>query len=204
MSGCEKTKLPTVITKPMGQVFITSAIGGEGDVIDDGGATVIEKGVCWSDSESPTIEDNRRSIGNGLGSFAFYIEHLSAQTMYYVRAYAKNHAGVGYGNQITFVTHPPLTPSLISSSASFITQTTAISGGNILDDNGAEVTVRGVCWSTSLYPTINDNKTSDGSGTGLFVSQISGLISKTTYYLRAYALNSEGVGYGNGITFTTP
>lgn len=63
----------------------------------------------------------------------------------------------------------------------------------------------GVCWSTTNpYPSIGNNHTSDGSGIGSFVSYISGLSSKTTYYLRAYATNSIGTSYGNPISFTTP
>ena len=84
-----------------------------------------------------------------------------------------------------------------------ITKTTAISGGNITYDGGANVTERGVCWSTNQNPTIADNKTTDGSGTGSYTSNVTGLTANTTYYVRAYAINSEGIGYGNEVSFTT-
>lgn len=94
-------------------------------------------------------------------------------------------------------------PSITSAPVTEISYITASSGGNITSENGASVTARGVCWSNSQDPTISDNKTSDGSGTGSFTSALTGLIPNTTYYLRAYATNNLGTGYGNSISFTT-
>jgi uncharacterized protein (TIGR02145 family) len=84
-----------------------------------------------------------------------------------------------------------------------ITKTSATAGGNITSDGGASITARGVCWGNTTKPTIGDNKTTDGSGIGKFISQVSGLAQNATYYLRAYATNSAGTAYGNEITFTT-
>lgn len=96
-------------------------------------------------------------------------------------------------------------PSLETNSVSSITANSAISGGNITDSGGTTVTARGVCWGTSENPVIdnNPNITSDGTGTGSFVSNITGLIADTTYYVRAYATNSAGTAYGNEVSFTT-
>jgi hypothetical protein len=90
-----------------------------------------------------------------------------------------------------------------TTAVSNITQTTAASGGNITSDCGASVTARGVCWSTSANPTITDNITTDGSGTGSFVSTLTGLTVASVYYVRAYATNSLGTAYGNQVSFTT-
>jgi len=85
-----------------------------------------------------------------------------------------------------------------------ITQSSATSGGNIKSDGGFPVTARGVCWSTSSNPTTSDRYTADGSGTGIFTSEISGLSGNNTlYYVRAYATNSNGTEYGNQLSFTT-
>jgi hypothetical protein len=73
----------------------------------------------------------------------------------------------------------------------------------ISSDGGEVVTARGVCWSVNANPTISDSKTSDGSGTGTFVSNLTGLTQGTTYYLRAYATNSVGTAYGNEVVFKT-
>ena len=100
---------------------------------------------------------------------------------------------------------PAVLPTVTGSTAtSNISYTTANSGGTITNDGGAAITVRGVCWSTSSNPTIAlSTKTIDGSGTGSFTSTITGLVGATTYYVRAYATNSEGTAYGNQVVFTT-
>ena len=79
----------------------------------------------------------------------------------------------------------------------------AICGGNIIYYGDDEITVRGVCWSTLPNPTINDNKTTDGSGTGSYTSNLSNLASQTTYYVRAYVTNEVGTVYGEEVSFTT-
>jgi len=94
-------------------------------------------------------------------------------------------------------------PVLSTTAVTDITQATATCGGNITSDGGATVTARGVCWSTNQTPTISDNKTTDGTGVGNFVSSISGLTANTTYYVRAYATNSNGTAYGSAMSFTT-
>jgi uncharacterized protein (TIGR02145 family) len=94
-------------------------------------------------------------------------------------------------------------PSVITTLASGITQTTASSGGNVTLDGGSAVTERGVCWSTSANPTITENHTSDGSGTGVFSSSLTGLLQYNLYYVRAYATNSVGTSYGNEVSFYT-
>ena len=98
---------------------------------------------------------------------------------------------------------PIVLPKCSTTVASFITTSTAMSGGKIIDDGGAEITARGVCYNTSPNPNISNFKTSDGSGMGTFNSTLSGLISNTTYYARAYATNSAGTGYGTEVSFVT-
>lgn len=98
----------------------------------------------------------------------------------------------------------PTTSVLTTTNASNITLIGASSGGSITSDGGADITARGVVWSTTQNPTIAlTTKTVDGTGTGSFTSSISGLAANTTYYVRAYATNSAGTSYGNEITFTT-
>lgn len=95
------------------------------------------------------------------------------------------------------------TATLTTAAATSVTSALATSGGNITDDGGAPVTARGVCWSTSPNPDVTGNHTTDGAGSGAFASNITGLASTTTYYVRAYAINSAGTAYGNQVSFTT-
>lgn len=97
--------------------------------------------------------------------------------------------------------HTP--PLVTTTSVSSISSTTATSGGEVTNDGGATVSARGVCWSTGQTPTTGDSKTTDGSGTGSFSSTITGLTANTIYYVRAYAINSSGTGYGSEVSFTT-
>jgi hypothetical protein len=95
-------------------------------------------------------------------------------------------------------------PTLSTQAASVIGTTTATSGGNITNDGGSAITARGVCWDTSPDPTISlPTKTSDGTGSGVFSSSLTGLSSGTTYYIRSYATNGVGTVYGNQLVFTT-
>ncbi len=94
-------------------------------------------------------------------------------------------------------------PTLSTSPATEITYSTVLTGGNIEDHGGDEVTARGVCWSTSAKPDISGSHTVDGEGIGIFSTSIEGLTPGLTYYARAYATNSAGTGYGNEVTFST-
>ncbi|MFN5830617.1 MAG: fibrobacter succinogenes major paralogous domain-containing protein, partial [Bacteroidota bacterium] len=84
-----------------------------------------------------------------------------------------------------------------------ITSSSASSGGNITNNGGTNVTQRGVVWSTNANPTTANSSTSNGIGNGSFASNLIGLTASTTYYVRAYAINSAGTSYGNQVSFTT-
>ena len=88
-------------------------------------------------------------------------------------------------------------PTVTTNEVENITFTSAICGGEVTYDGGSEVTARGVCWSTNQNPTIEDNKTTDGAGAGIFTSNLTNLESNTTYYVRAYAINEAGTAYGS-------
>jgi uncharacterized protein (TIGR02145 family) len=94
-------------------------------------------------------------------------------------------------------------PVISTDSVTSISVTTAVCGGEISNDGGSSVNSRGVCWSKNELPTIIDNKTIDGSGTGTFASKLTGLSANTKYYVRAYLTNSNGTFYGTSISFTT-
>ncbi len=195
--------VPVLTTAAITGITRTTAVSG-GNVIENGGAEITNQGVCWSTSPGPTTDDGLTSEDTGSRTFRSTITGLTPGTTYYVRAYAENSAGTGYGNEVNFTTTAAGVPTLTTGPVSDITRTTAVSGGNVTGDGGADVTARGVCWSTSPNPTTADTTTSDGSGSGTFTSSISGLSAGTTYYIRAYAVNSVGTSYGSEKSFSTP
>jgi uncharacterized protein (TIGR02145 family) len=197
------TNLPLLTTTSVSSILNTTAISG-GIITSDGGSVVSERGVCWSIGSTPTISDNKTSDGVGGGSFISNINNLLGSTNYNLRAYATNNSGTGYGMTLSFTTSPPVAPVLTTTTISNITSTSAKSGGNISTNGGALITARGVCWSTSSNPTITGNKTTDNIGSGVFNSDLTGLLPGYTYYLRAYATNNVGTTYGNELNFTTP
>jgi len=191
---------PTLTTTAASGITGTAAVSG-GNVTNDGGANVTARGVCYSTTPAPTIANSITLDGTGTGVFISNLSGLSIGTTYYIRAYATNSAGTGYGNEITITTLN--IPTLTTTAVTSILGATATSGGNITADGGASVTVRGVCWSTTTGPTIANSTTSNGTGTGVFTSNLTGLTIGTTYYVRAYATNSIGTAYGNEVSFTT-
>lgn len=169
----------------------------------DGGNTITARGVVWNTSINPTIALNTKtSSGTGTGTINASLTGLTASTVYYVRTYATNANGTVYGNEISFTT-TGIIPSLTTTAASNININGFTTGGNISSDGGNLVTYRGICWSTSANPTINDNRILSGTGTGTFTITLANLNVATTYYVRAFATNSAGTAYGNQQTIST-
>jgi uncharacterized protein (TIGR02145 family) len=198
---CIKNYIPEILTDSVGSVTESLAYA-YGNIISNGGSDVIERGVCWSTTNNPTKSDNYSEAGSGTGTFIATISSLIPNTKYYARTYAINNEGIAYGNEISFTTEMGI-PELTTSPVSSITSTSAMSGGNVINDRGYHVFSRGVCWNKTGEPTTSDDHTTNGSGTGLFISSITGLNPNTTYYVRAYATNSQGTGYGEELEFKT-
>ncbi len=114
-------------------------------------------------------------------------------------AVASNTMNVGFWFMYKTTSIPVLTTDAITS----ITLNSAVSGGVVTSAGWLPVTEKGVCWNSSPNPTIANNKTTNGAGTGTFTSNISGLTQSTLYYVRAYATNGTGTAYGNEQMFTT-
>jgi len=193
---------PQLFTTPIYELAHRSAVSG-GFSINDGGAEITARGVCWNTSANPTILNNLTNDGTGSQDYASDITGLNPSTTYHIRSYATNSIGTSYGNELVFTTLGLSLPSLTTASVNLIFNTTAISGGNVTDDGGSSISAKGVCWNTSTNPTLLNGFTNNGSGIGNYISNMAGLVPNTTYYVRAYATNSIGTSYGNELSFTT-
>ena len=192
-----------VTTSDITDILSTTASCG-GEVTMNMQQEVTARGVCWSTSQEPSVDNSKTTDGSGVGSFTSAITGLAAGETYYVRAYATSPLGTVYGNQRQFTTTTTTLPTVSTDPVANIEATSATCGGNVISDGGRPVTARGVCWSTSQNPTTSDRCVANGSGVGEFTSTLNGLTPRTTYYVRAYATNTHGTAYGAQRTFTTP
>lgn len=194
---------PEIATYNPGLISTNYATAG-GNISSDGGAEVTARGVVWNIEGEPETSDNITLDGTGPGSFESEMTGLDAGTTYYYRAYATNDAGTAYGREVNFTTLEERTaPEVTTNSITDIMVETAEGGGEVTAWGGDTVTVRGMVWNTEGEPTLDDHKTEAGSGLGSFVSTLYPLESDTKYFVRAYATNSVGTGYGLTRMFTT-
>jgi uncharacterized protein (TIGR02145 family) len=204
VTGSNSGIIPSVTTAPVTNVSDSSATCG-GNVTDEGSSPVTLRGVFWSTDSIPATSDPYTIDGTGTGTFTSQMTNLQPNTEYFVMAYATNSAGTGFGGIVSFVTDilPGSLPWVSTTGITNITDSTATSGGEVIDEGSSPVVSRGVCWSTIQNPTLADPHTSDGTGPGFFTSNLSGLMPGTPYFVRAYATNSTGTSYGGEASFTT-
>ncbi len=201
-NSCKKDPtIPVLSTEPATEITINSATLG-GNITSDGSAAVTLRGVCWGTDDNPTAEGDHIEAGAGTGKFSCLVEGLDPNTIYHVRAYAQNNVGIAYGNDVVFATGIAA-PVITTTQVSAITATSAISGGVITYDGGAQITESGICWSTTPDPDLDDSFVLNNTGATSFSSTLTNLSPGTKYYVRAYAKNSEWTVYGAQMTFLT-
>jgi uncharacterized protein (TIGR02145 family) len=196
--------LPVVITSAISNITTTSAQCG-GEVTSSGNGTVSERGICWDTTGNPSLQNYIGHIisGSGTGVFSNTLSGLIDGTIYYIIAFATNEKGTSYGEIKSFPTLQLSIPIVLTNEVTGITSYTANCGGEVIGDGNGTVTSRGVCWDLNTDPIIGNclGYTTDGEGIGSFNSSITGLYEGNTYYVRAYAINEEGIAYGTNVTF---
>ncbi|MFD3407092.1 hypothetical protein SKC37_00360 [Aquirufa sp. HETE-83D] len=174
----------------------------EGNILKDGNDGITERGFAYHTAAKPKVTNKTTKSGLGIGFFSAKATDLLPNTQYFVAAYAINKSGSVYGTDLSFNTPksaPRLSPTVIAS----FTPYSAVITSSITLDGGSPITERGICWSTTAGAKITNNKVVSGSTTNAYDTPIANLNPGSTYYVRSYALNAVGVGYGQEITLKT-
>ncbi len=174
-------------------------------ITSNGGAAITANGVCWALTASPTTANSKTTdTAAQSGSFSSSLTGLTANTLYYVRAYATNSVGTVYGNQVSFTTLPNLA-TLSTTAATSITGASATSGGSISGTAIGTITAAGVAYATTAAPTTSNSVAAAATlvQSGAFTASLTGLAPGTLYYIRAYATSAAGTAYGAQSSFTT-
>jgi hypothetical protein len=166
---------------------------------------IIESGVCYGTAINPTVFSSLvKSTGSLVGSINLNILSLLKQTSYYFRAYAKLSDGrIIYGNNLNFTTSGSSLALLVTLPATNISSNSFTLNGEVRQEGGSVIKTRGFVWSKSPNPILTNNLTTNGSGLGVFQAIINGVTGNTSYYIRSYGINDQGVVYGNEIIVKT-
>ena len=152
--------------------------------------------ITLSNTGTLTMSQSPPTPSSGIATFSGFLFTSGGETVT-LSASDGSLTSEANSNNIDVKVSPTVTTTSISS----IATTTVSSGGNVTSDGLGTVSARGVCWNTGGSPTTADSKTTDGSGTGIFASSITGLSACTQYYVRAYATNECGTSYGSEESF---
>jgi len=213
--------LASLTTMSIGGIATSSATSG-GNISDDGGTAVTQRGVVWSTSTNPTTANNSTNNGSGTGSFTSNLTGLTANTTYFVRAYATNSAGTAYGNQLSFNTtggtgvissllcyYSTISGTLTEGMpASGVSSSVTYTGGNGGTHNGQTVNSTGV---TGLIATLAPGSfatgnggvtysitgTPSGSGTASFALNIGGQSCNLTVMVISSSPLNPNLTYGS-------
>ncbi|MDR1860000.1 MAG: DUF1566 domain-containing protein [Bacteroidales bacterium] len=200
--------MPTISTQAVSSINIGAGTATfNGTILTVGDPAYTERGFVYADTHNPTIDDTKKSVsGSGTGAFSANITGITEGKTYYVRAYATNSKGTAYGDEVSFNFNAVM-PSVSTDDVSNITQSSVVLNGTIISVGDPVYTERGFVYGTNRNPAIGDNGvtklTAPGAGAnGIYsVSVTTGLTTGTTYYLRAYAINSGGTAYGEEQSF---
>lgn len=205
---CFSCKKPSDFTSPLGILVLTDSaklvssttvvVGG--NVKEEGPSALIERGICFSTTPNPRLQNLVQRSGTGLGTFQIRLVNLSPNTSYFYRAYAFSLTDTAYGNILEFTTS---SFDVSTADANVITANSALLGGAVNSEGGSTLLERGICYSTSPFPTLSNAKLSAGNGLGSFQVSLQNLLPDTRYFFRAYAYNALDTAFGQQKEFIT-
>jgi hypothetical protein len=201
-TGCKKRDVPVVSTATASNITINGVTGG-GNITDDGNAGVVARGVCWGTAQNPTVSGSHSNDGNGTGIFTSTLTGLNSGTAYYMRAYATNSEGTGYGLPVSFTTLGQ-TPLATTLDATNILSIGATLNGSV-NANYLSTTVTFEYGPTTSYGSTLSAVPSPVTGNSVtsVTADLTGLTPGVTYHFRIKTVNPLGTTYGSDKSFTT-
>lgn len=202
LNSCKKEEVPVLTTAKVTNITGTSATGG-GTITEGNTADIAERGLCWSKDNNPTTINDRTIELGGTATFTSGMTDLDAATTYYVRAYAINTAGTGYGEAVSFTTLGQA-PAALTQTASNVSTSSATLNGVVVANHLSTIVTFEYGTSTNYGQTAAVAQSPlTGSSLTDVNAVLTGLAEGTTYYFRLKTVNSLGTTYGNNLTFTT-
>jgi hypothetical protein len=186
--------VPVVTTGAVTSITTTTIVVDNNLIAPNSCTTPTSYGLCWNTATNPTTANSKTINTTPTPIFNDTLTGLTAGVTYYIRAYAINSSGTSYGSQITYMLGTPILTTLAITE---IKGNSAKSGGSLVNPGLSGVSTVGLCWSTSPNPTTASSFTTS------FTAVMTGMTANTVYYVRAYATNSSGTGYGNQISFNS-
>jgi FlaG/FlaF family flagellin (archaellin) len=175
-----------------------------GEVFDDGGGQIFERGFLMGLSPNPSLSDMKFVSSQSIvGPMKTVVTELIENTTYYYRSFAKNEKGYSLGNIQSFTTLDIKFPEIVTLPVTNVSFTLANYEAEVKYDGGVPILERGFCFSTQPNPTIQDNKYLVSGELGVFKLVMTELQPGTLYYVRSFAKNRKGLQYGNQVSFTT-
>ena len=205
ITATNSTVLATLNTLAATNVKTTTAVL-NAEILTDGNPKYTERGFVYSESSMPTIGSCIKKVTSTLTDSKTYsatVGGLTKGQTYYVRAYAINAGKEAYStNEVSF-TPSDIVPKVSTQAVTNISRTAgkATFNGKIVDAGEPEYTERGFVYAITHNPMVeSDTKVvASGKGTGEFVANATGLVVGNTYYVRAYATNTQGTAYGEEV-----
>ena len=168
-----------------------------------GNPAYTEKGFCYATHSNPSISTNKRAVsGDGVGDYSLILNDLEHETTYYYRAYVIQNGNPIYGNVVSFTTTWKEATVLTLEPAN-VEGNSAKFKGQVTYAGDPKYHMQGFCYSTSSYPTINDQKVErQNSSTGIYSMDVTNLEAGVTYYVRAFLRQGDKVIYGDIKSFS--
>ena len=201
--------LPTVTTKDISDKSISAGMASlHGTITDVGDPAYTERGFVYGTMHNPTVDSDSKTIvsGSGTGEFSINLSGLTMGNVYYIRAYATNEKGTGYGEELPLDMNA-IMPEVVTEEPEILSNTSVILNGTVTEVGDPAYTERGFVYGTMLIPSLENGAikiVAEGTVSGVFNAEVLGMDPQEIYNVRAYVKSQAGVVYGEIKTIIDP